>query len=103
MFHDRTNNDSALTVSAATAQKLLPMVLVANKVDRYEQRQVSSDAGERLAALYGNIPYIECSALSGDGCSQVFLEAARVLRESQEYLRLTTKTQPKPKYKCAIM
>ena len=103
MFHDKKNNDSALTVSAATAQKLIPMLLVANKIDLYEQRQVSSDAGERLAALYGNIPYIECSALTGDGCNLVFLEAARVLKESQEYLRLNTRTLPKPKYKCTIL
>jgi GTPase SAR1 family protein len=94
---------------AALAQKLIPMVMVANKCDDVAGRQVDREAGEQLAALYGNIPYVECSALAGDGCAEVFRQAVRVLCEADEYLRLPSagagsnkQNQNKKKKYCSI-
>jgi Ras-related protein Rap-1A/Ras-related protein Rap-1B len=40
----------------------VPLVLVGNKVDLAEDRQVSTDAGEKRAKKYKNCSYIETSA-----------------------------------------
>jgi GTPase KRas protein len=59
---------------------LVPMVLVANKCDLVTKRAVSVEEGKALAQEYGNIPFIECSALKGLNCDHVFHSAVREIR-----------------------
>eukprot|EP00456_Euglypha_rotunda_P022355 TRINITY_DN18892_c0_g1_i4.p1 TRINITY_DN18892_c0_g1~~TRINITY_DN18892_c0_g1_i4.p1 ORF type:complete len:181 (+),score=22.85 TRINITY_DN18892_c0_g1_i4:77-619(+) len=47
---------------------VVPMVLVGNKVDLESERKVTKEEAESLAKSYHNIPYVECSALKGQGC-----------------------------------
>jgi len=58
----------------------VPMVLVANKVDLEDQRVVSTEEGKRMAAEYGDIPFVECSALKGINCDVAFHHAVREIR-----------------------
>jgi len=59
---------------------VVPMVLVGNKCDLEDQRQVSIEEGRKLAQDYGNIPFIECSARKSLNCEDVFSEAVRAIR-----------------------
>jgi len=58
------------------------MVLVGNKVDLDDEgkRQVTTSQGQLLAQEFGNIPFIECSALKGLNCDEVFHSAVRSIR-----------------------
>jgi hypothetical protein len=55
-------------------------VLVANKCDLESERKVSKEEGAKLAEEYGNIPFIEVSALKAINCDRVFHEAVRGIR-----------------------
>lgn len=66
-------------------------ILIANKSDiPIEERAVSSDVGMQLGREF-NIPYIECSAKTGDKVSDAFMacvqEAIRARAENPEYGR----------------
>jgi len=54
----------------ANESKTEAFVLVGNKIDKLE-RQVSNEEGRSLASSL-NIPYIECSALTGENISKIF-------------------------------
>ena len=56
------------------------MVLVGNKTDLESKRQVSTKDGQLLAEEFGNIPFIECSALKGINCDEVFHKAVKEIR-----------------------
>jgi len=62
----------------------LPMVLVGNKCDLENERQVSYQEGKKLAEEYGGIPFIECSALKAINCDEVFHAAVRQIRKYDE-------------------
>lgn len=53
-------------------KKLFAEVLVGNKVD-LEDKAVSSDAARQLANDL-DIPYVECSAATGEGVEDIFKE-----------------------------
>lgn len=59
----------------------VPMVLVANKIDLDDQRQVSTTEGAALAAEFDDIPFVECSALKAINCDTVFHAAVREIRK----------------------
>lgn len=61
----------------------VPMVLVGNKVDLVEYRQVSTEEALAHAKELG-IPYIECSALKNLNCDSAFFEAIRQARVFDE-------------------
>ena len=50
-----------------------PFVLVGNKIDLYDKRQVSSDEADELARRLGG-SYFETSALSGQGVEEAFAQ-----------------------------
>ena len=57
-------------------------ILVGNKSDLTEQRQVSKERGKQLADSY-NIPFIETSAKSNDNIEKLFIDATRAFVEKQ--------------------
>ena len=59
------------------------IVLVGNKIDKTEQREVQKEEGEDLAEEF-NLPYFECSALTGENINEAFMELARRLSEIKE-------------------
>ena len=70
------------------------IILVGNKLDLKDKREVSTEDGEQKFSLNSDFKkFIECSALSGDNIEEIFKEAARILykqiglnsRQSKEY------------------
>lgn len=64
--------------------EVVPMVLVGNKCDLDEDRQISTEEGATLAQDYGGIPFIECSALKSLNCEEVFYDAVREIRKMDD-------------------
>jgi len=60
----------------------IPMILVCNKVDLKTERRVTQQEALAVAKEYGNIPYVECSALEGSGCDEAFYAAVRSARQA---------------------
>jgi len=82
LVYDITNRDSFVNMSRwledarALASPHLVVVLVGNKSDREEDRQVEWEEGSRWAAAH-NIHFLETSSLLGDNVEAPFLLAAR--------------------------
>eukprot|EP01060_Flectonema_neradi_P040154 TRINITY_DN905_c0_g1_i1.p1 TRINITY_DN905_c0_g1~~TRINITY_DN905_c0_g1_i1.p1 ORF type:complete len:363 (+),score=69.30 TRINITY_DN905_c0_g1_i1:98-1186(+) len=81
---------------------LVPMILVGNKCDLNEQRQVTKEEGERLAKTwYGNdvsIPFFETSAKDNNNIDEVFHQIIRQIRmtTSQPPASTTEVSRPVP-------
>ncbi|XP_038623908.1 EF-hand calcium-binding domain-containing protein 4B [Tachyglossus aculeatus] len=67
----------------------VPVLLLGNKVDNDQQREVPRALGEQLAKDNGLIFY-ECSAFSGHNAKESLLHLARVLKEQED--TVTAKT-----------
>jgi small GTP-binding protein len=61
------------------------LILVGNKADLEDKREVQIEEGEEMAEEY-NIPFFECSAQSGLNIKSVFIELAKQLVERQAKL-----------------
>ena len=57
-------------------------ILVGNKSDLIEQRQVSKERGKQLADSYG-IPFIETSAKNNENIEKLFVDSTRAFIEKQ--------------------
>ena len=57
-------------------------ILVGNKSDLIEQRQVSKERGKQLADSYG-IPFIETSAKNNENIEKLFIDSTRAFIEKQ--------------------
>ena len=57
-------------------------ILVGNKSDLNDKRQVSKERGKQLADSYG-IPFLETSAKSNQNIEKLFNDSARVFIEKQ--------------------
>ena len=57
-------------------------ILVGNKCDLIEQRQVSKERGKQLADSYG-IPFIETSAKSNENIEKLFVDSTKAFIEKQ--------------------
>ena len=55
----------------------LPFVLVASFIDLDDQRQVTTEEGQALAAEHG-VPYMELSSKTGQGVREAFEEAVKL-------------------------
>ncbi len=72
----RTLRDRALRVKGTDK---LPMMLVGNKHDLGESRQVSTASGKELAMSF-DIPFMETSAKSRHNVEEAFYETVRMMR-----------------------
>lgn len=70
---------SSTSPLSGTKTNLPPMVLVGNKIDLVEQREVMPVVGESMARKWGCSSFIETSARTGDNVNQSFLEAVRLV------------------------
>lgn len=81
-----------------------PMLMVGNKVDLEQQRQVWVEQAQELARSL-RIPYIECSAKLRMNVDNAFYELVRVVRKFQMSERppLKTNYMNRNKKKCCII
>lgn len=64
--------------------KPFPFVLVGNKGDLADQRQVSNEEAQTWAKEHGNIAYLEASAKTSVNVENAFIEIARQLQVREE-------------------
>lgn len=82
----------------------IPMVLVGNKIDLENERQVTTEEGREIAQEYGGIPFVECSALKAMNCDEVFHEAVRQIRKMDEKtVNSTANTKEKKGFFCNLL
>lgn len=78
-FHD----DIRWAKSDATPSTNVPIILVGNKSDRYEERDVAIAEGASLAQELNCIGYVESSAKTYTNVQEVFYDVVRALRQAQ--------------------
>jgi len=71
------------SILKVTERDTVPFVLVGNKVDLEDQREVSAEKGEALARKYG-CPYIEASAKKNINVESVFLNVVQCVIEAKK-------------------
>jgi len=81
----------------------IPMVLVGNKIDLENDRQVTTKEGRELATEYGGVPFVECSALKALNCDEVFHEAVRQIRNIDDKASEAGEKEPKKKFFCTLL
>jgi len=86
-------------------EERVPMVLVGNKADLEDQRQVSSSEGRDLAKSFG-IPFFETSALHRTNVDESFFELVREVRRyyrSHSPSSLSHKQRKRKHIFCSVM
>lgn len=79
---------------------MLPIVLIGNKSDLANKRQVKYTEGKKLAETWGNSAFLETSAKNGENVEKAFATLVREIRAQQQ-----PKQQQKPQKKrwCSIL
>jgi Ras-related protein Ral-A len=91
----------------------IPFLLVGNKMDLEERRQVAVDVAQSRASQW-NVPYVETSAKTRANVDKVFYDLMRLVRDNKERAaaaagggKKTTATpngrEPRRKKKCVIL
>jgi small GTP-binding protein len=62
----------------------VPMVLVGNKCDLQDQRVISTDQGQQLAAKFGNCSFLESSAKMKTNVSEIFYDLIRQINRNKK-------------------
>ncbi|KAL1140818.1 hypothetical protein AAG570_000746 [Ranatra chinensis] len=68
----------------------VPIVLVATKSDLREEKDntIPKGSGKKLKRRIGAARYLECSALKGEGLSEVFIEAVRAAVKRRDKIKI---------------
>lgn len=94
-------NDHLLSMLAArerTGTRVVPRVLVGNKIDLGEKkdRQVSTEQGKALANQW-QVPYFESSARTGEGVAEPLRKLMYILLVNTDDPAIRKKPEPEPK------
>eukprot|EP00736_Rhodelphis_marinus_P008771 Rmarinus@m.24981 len=82
----------------------VPMIIVGNKCDLEDERQVTSDTGEEFAKQFKFCKFIETSARSGKNVTELFNELVRSIDEHGEKSTGTSgKKKKKNKSTCTVL
>jgi len=95
--------EQILRVKGETEENI-PFILVANKIDLADKRQVSKEEGQARADEW-KVPYIETSAKTKENVDNSFVQLMEII---QSHKKDESKTGPKPtekkkKKKCVIL
>lgn len=78
--------------------KNTPVVLIGNKSDLKDSREVSKEEAEKKAKTWGTV-YIETSALENVNCKEAFIECAKRIKEKRKFEEQQTSKNDKRKEK----
>lgn len=79
----------------------VPVVLIGNKSDLVDQRQVSTESGKELAQFF-NCPFLETSAKKREFVEEAFYQLVREIRKDQARSLSSKKPGSKKKF-CTIL
>ncbi|KAK8884901.1 hypothetical protein M9Y10_044024 [Tritrichomonas musculus] len=83
---------------ADKAPHSIKLVVIGNKTDLPEERQVTEEEGQELANQLGAVVYGETSAKTGDGINKIFKDVAELNVMQDDIIeKNTSKVQPKAK------